>query len=63
MEGVAGFFRWARKTDSQKAQIREEINMLDAINAHVTWKVRLQNYLNGSSTEELDATAICRDDQ
>jgi hypothetical protein len=63
MEGVAGLFGWARTTDSQKAQIRQELNVMDAINAHVRWKVRLQAYLNGTSTEELDPAVICRDDQ
>ncbi len=63
MEGVAGLFGWARTTDSQKAQIRQELNLLEAIHAHVQWKVRLQDYLNGRSSEELEAAVICRDDQ
>lgn len=63
MDGVAGLFGMFRVGASQKVQIREEINLMDAINAHVKWKVRLQNYLNGTSEEKLDSMIICRDDQ
>ena len=36
---------------------------MDEINAHIKWKVRLQNYLDGTSQEKLDPMIICRDDQ
>jgi len=62
MNGVAGFFGMSLGT-TQKAQIREELNLMDAIHAHVKWKVRLQDYLNGTSQEKLDPMVICRDDQ
>ena len=62
MDGVAGFFGRSLGV-SQKAQIREELNLMDAIHAHVKWKVRLQDYLNGTSQEKLDPMVICRDDQ
>lgn len=39
------------------------MNFLDAINAHVMWKVRLQKYLNGTSEENLDPEHICKDNQ
>jgi methyl-accepting chemotaxis protein len=54
---------WFGLTAAKKESIRTEINILDAINAHVKWKVRLQDYLNGASTEVLDPMVICRDDQ
>lgn len=53
--------------DSKKASvtevIRAEINISDAISAHMKWKGRLQSYLDGTSTEVLDPMVVCRDDQ
>jgi hypothetical protein len=43
--------------------IAAEINIVEAINAHVQWKQRLKAYINGTSTETLDPMVICRDDQ
>ena len=40
-----------------------ELNFMDAIEAHVRWKVRLEAYINGTSNEKLDPEQICRDDQ
>jgi hypothetical protein len=39
------------------------MNFLDAINAHVAWKLRLQRYLDGSSEEYLEPEHVCKDDQ
>jgi len=39
------------------------MNFLDAINAHVLWKLRLQRYLDGTSEENLDPDHICKDNQ
>lgn len=39
------------------------MNFLDAINAHVMWKLRLQRYLDGQSDENLDPDHICKDNQ
>ena len=36
---------------------------MDAINAHVYWKIRLEKYVNGTSEENLDPEVICRDEQ
>ncbi len=63
MDGVAGFLGLSRAGSEQKAQIRDEINVMDAIHAHVKWKVRLEDYLSGKSDEALDPMAVCRDDQ
>lgn len=46
-----------------RATIRSDINISDALAAHVNWKERLERYLNGTSEEELDPMVICRDDQ
>jgi methyl-accepting chemotaxis protein len=61
--GMAGFFGFSKVDEGKKAQIREEINLMEAVQAHVKWKVRLQDYLNGTSQEKLDPMVICRDDQ
>lgn len=37
------------------------MNFLDAINAHVMWKLRLQRYLDGTSDENLNPDLICKD--
>lgn len=39
------------------------MNFLDALNAHVLWKLRLQRYLDGTSEENLDPEHICQDNQ
>ena len=49
--------------EDKKASIKDEINIMDAINAHIKWKIRLESYLNGSSEEKLDPQIVCRDDQ
>jgi hypothetical protein len=36
---------------------------MEAITAHVRWKMRLEECLNGTSKETLDPMTICRDDQ
>jgi methyl-accepting chemotaxis protein len=52
-----------KKHTSIQATIRSEINISDAIAAHMKWKGRLQSYLDGTSEEKLDPMVICRDDQ
>lgn len=33
----------------------------DAIAAHVKWKMRLNQFIDGTSTEKLDSTVVCKD--
>ena len=33
----------------------------DAIAAHIKWKIRLNKYIDGTSTEKLDADSVCKD--
>lgn len=40
-----------------------ELNFMNAIEAHVRWKVRLEAYINGTGEERLDPSVVCRDDQ
>jgi len=39
------------------------LDFVAAIEAHRKWKKRLVDYADGNSTEKLDPTVICRDDQ
>lgn len=48
---------------SENTDIKDEINIHEAMNAHVNWKVRLQKYIDGKSDEQLDPMLVCRDDQ
>ncbi|MFH2134373.1 MAG: CZB domain-containing protein [Pseudomonadota bacterium] len=50
-------------TEDQKEVIKNEINVMDEIEAHVAWKLSLQNYLDGKPTVEIDLAKIMRDDQ
>jgi hypothetical protein len=50
-------------SESKSVNIKNEINIMDAINAHIKWKIRLEKYLNGTSEETLDPKIVCRDDQ
>lgn len=43
--------------------VRSEVDIPQCIDAHMKWKGRLQSYLDGTSSEELDPMVICRDDQ
>ncbi len=54
---------WLGLAATKKEVIRKEISIMEAIDAHIKWKIRLQNYLNGTSDEQLDPMIICRDDQ
>jgi hypothetical protein len=76
--GLIDWFNALSRGDEKSAQaalaklqsgiIKEDsvIDGLDfaaAIEAHRKWKERLTAYVQGTSSEELDYTAICRDDQ
>lgn len=39
------------------------LNFMTAIDAHMKWKTRLEDYIHGSSNEELQADVVCRDDE
>ena len=39
------------------------LNFKTAVDAHMKWKVRLESYIGGTSTEELKVEVVCRDDQ
>ncbi len=61
--GLDALGGWLGLSAGKKEEIKQEISIMDAINAHIKWKVRLQDYLNGTSGEQLDPMVICRDDQ
>lgn len=59
-----GFFSSLFGFDKSKTTTAVDgIDVMEAINAHVRWKIRLEKYLNGTSEEQLDPKVICRDDQ
>lgn len=37
------------------------MNFDDAVAAHIKWKVRLSQFIDGTSTEKLDSNTICKD--
>ena len=39
------------------------LNFKSAVDAHMKWKMRLEDYINGTSTEDLKVDVVCRDDQ
>jgi len=39
------------------------LNFKTAVDAHMKWKVRLESYINGTSTEQLNVAVVSRDDQ
>ncbi len=39
------------------------LNFMTAIEAHIKWKSRLENYIQGTSSEDLKVETVCRDDQ
>lgn len=45
------------------AAVLAEIDIDTAIAAHDNWKLRLQNYVNGKSSETLQAEVVCLDDR
>lgn len=53
----------SRIDTEKKARIRGEIDLAEAVEAHIAWKMRLQNYVDGKSAEKLDPMMIRRDDQ
>lgn len=59
-----GFFSSLLGLDkAAKTKAIKDVDVMDAINAHVRWKIRLDKYVQGTSDEILDPKIICRDDQ
>jgi Chemoreceptor zinc-binding domain len=48
---------------STAAAVLAEIDIDTAIAAHENWKLRLRNYLDGKSTEQLSPEVVCLDDK
>ncbi|TLS67965.1 HAMP domain-containing protein [Mariprofundus erugo] len=49
------------KIDTGSAAIWKTSHFNEAILAHLKWKKRLHDFINGSSTEKLDSAVICKD--
>lgn len=54
--GAAG-----QATDDKGAELAG-LNFKTAVDAHMKWKVRLESYINGTSSEQLDVAVVSRDD-
>lgn len=50
-------------SDSARTEIKREIDFFQAVEAHVAWKRRLSDYLNGTSVETLEPDMVCQDNQ
>jgi hypothetical protein len=65
---VAGELRHAPEAavpptmDERSAEVAG-LNFKSAVDAHMKWKIRLEAYINGTSGEDLQVEAVCRDDK
>lgn len=50
-------------TAQARVEVQREINPFEAVEAHVAWKRRLVNYLEGRSEEKLEAHHVCLDNR
>lgn len=50
-------------TPTQREEVRKEINLFEALEAHTDWKRRLMDYLDGRSDEVLHPHEICVDNR
>lgn len=41
----------------------DDLDFMGAIEAHIRWKVRLENYISGEGKEQLDPAVVGKDDQ
>ena len=49
--------------DSDKEGVKDEINIMEEIDEHIAWKIRLQNYLDGNADARIELNEIMHDDQ
>ncbi|GAB4124785.1 MAG: hypothetical protein Fur0040_06780 [Sideroxydans sp.] len=62
--GLTGkFLAMLGLSDQVRAEISREINLFEAVEAHVAWKRRLVEYLEGRSSEKLEAHHVCLDNR
>lgn len=50
-------------SSSQREEIRHEINLFEAMQAHANWKKRLQDYVEGNSSEDLQPHQVGMDNR
>lgn len=50
-------------TQAQRQEIRQEIDLFEAMQAHANWKKRLMDYIDGKSNENLQPHNICVDNR
>ena len=61
-DGKAAAAAPAPEGDDKGAELAG-LNFKTAIDAHLKWKVRLESYINGTSSEQLNVGVVSRDDQ
>ncbi len=61
MSLMAAVWGFVGMRSEDREQVRREINFFEAVEAHVAWKRRLGDYLNGRSDEQMNSQYICRD--
>lgn len=57
-----GLFDKFRKP-AESTAASDDLDFMGAIEAHIRWKVRLEDYISGAGKEQLDPAVIGRDDQ
>jgi chemoreceptor zinc-binding protein len=50
-------------TEAAREEVRREINFFEAVEAHLAWKRRLDEFLAGRSDEDLKPEVICQDNR
>ena len=60
-DGLKSFSRGSGDARGAGSQAMKELDTLCAIEAHIRWKIRLEAYLNGTSSEKLDPVVVGRD--
>lgn len=61
--GDAGQQEAAPAADEVQGAVIGGLNFMTAIDAHMKWKTRLENYIHGSGDEDLQVEAVSRDDE
>ncbi len=48
---------------TQRREEKTDLNFQEAIQAHLKWKGRLKNFVEGVGSEQLDSKVVCKDNQ
>lgn len=59
---IAAFRSMMGLTRDVCEEVKREINFFEAVEAHLAWKLRLNDFLHGRTAERLEPKIVCRDD-